>query len=261
MNSTSKYTFGDSDRAADRLRWLARAYDEASRAFLAEHAAMAPAHAVDLGCGPGHTTELLHACVSARTTTGIDASARYVEMAAARATSGIRYVVHDVLRPPCPIPLADLIFCRHLLTHLGEPDVALRAIAELVTAPGVILVQENEVLEADDPVLARYYECVSAMQAAHGQRTQIGAQLEAACSRTPLRVEYSGLRTLSQDAALMARLHRMNLSTWRHEPRAASLFEPAELDALDEALGRIEAGVDPARPVRNALRELVLRRA
>ena len=261
MNSTSKYTFGDSDRAADRLRWLARAYDDASRAFLAERAPVSPAHAVDLGCGPGHTTELLHHAVSARATTGIDASPRYVEMATARATPGIRYVVHDVLRPACPIAPSDLIFVRHLLTHLGDPQIAFRAIAELATPTGVVLVQENEILESEHPVLSRYYECVSSMQAAHGQRTHIGAVLETACRGTPLSVEHSNLRLLGQDAALMARLHRMNLSTWRNEPRAASLFDPAELDALDDGLGRIESGLDSAPPVRNGLRELVLRRA
>lgn len=260
MNSTSKYTFGDSARAAERLRWLAAAYEEASRAFLGDFARAQPEHAIDLGCGPGYTTELLHEVVAARVTTGIDASPRYVEMAAARSTPGVRYLVHDVLRPPHPTAPAQFVFCRHLLTHLGDAAAALVAISELVTPSGLILVQENEILEAEHPTLARYYECVSAMQAAHGQRTHIGGELEVACRKTPLRIEHSRVRMLAQDPRHMARLHRMNLATWRSEPRSASLFDSGELDSLDEGLGRIEAGIEHAEPVRNGLRELVLRR-
>lgn len=261
MNSKSKYTFGDSDQARERLGWLAIAYEPASRAFLTERTPQRPEHAVDLGCGPGYTTELLHEVVSARATTGMDSSSRYVESATARATPGIRYVVHDVLRTPYPIAAADVIFCRHLLTHLGDPGAALQAFGALAKQGGLLLVQETEILESEHPVLSRYYECVSAMQAAHGQRTQIGAELEAACAGSPFRVEYSGVRILAQDAQLMARLHRMNLGTWRTEPRATALFDQVLLDGLDEGLGRIESGVDAAPAVRNGLRELVLRRA
>lgn len=261
MNSTSKYTFGDSDRARERLGWLAVAYEQASRAFLVERAPKRPEHAVDLGCGPGYTTELLHEVASAARTTGIDSSPRHIEAATARTTPGVSYVVHDVLRAPYPVASAELIFCRHLLTHLGAPKQALDVFGELAKPAGLLLVQETEVLESEHPILARYYECVSAMQAAHGQRTQIGVELEAACAGSPFRVEHSSVRMLAQDARLMARLHRMNLATWRSEPRATALFDQALLDGLDEGLGRIESGVETAPPVRNGLRELVLRRA
>ena len=59
---------------------------------------------------------------------------------------------------------------------------------------------------------------------------------------------------------MMARLHRMNLATWRENDRARSLFDSQELDGLDAVLGDIETGAKAAEPVRNDLRELVLRR-
>ena len=260
MNSDSKYTFGDSDRAAERLRRLADAYEGATRALLSESAPPKPEHAIDLGCGPGYTTRLLHAAVAARSTTGIDSSARYVELAQRNAPNGVRFVVHDVLAPPYPVPRAQLLFCRHLLAHVADPHAALLAFAELALPGAYLFIQENETLSSNDKTLARYYECVSLMQAAHGQRTHVGPHLAAASDGTPFRIEYSGLRPLQQDARMMARLHRMNLATWRENDRARSLFDSQELDGLDAVLGDIETGAKAAEPVRNDLRELVLRR-
>jgi ubiquinone/menaquinone biosynthesis C-methylase UbiE len=260
MNSTSKYTFGDSDRAAERLSLLAQAYERASRALLSECAPKHAEHAIDLGCGPGYTTRLVHEVLGARRTTGLDSSARYIEMAARTPLPGTRYVVHDVLATPYPIPAGDLLFCRHLLTHLPDLRAALLAFAELARPGAVLLIQETESLSALDPTLLRYYECVSSMQAAHRQRTHVGPYLALACDATPFRIESSSVRVLQQDARVMARLHRMNLATWRHDERAKALFDAGELDGLDTELGRIEVGETPAAPVENALRELVLRR-
>jgi|SRR3990172_2982211 len=55
------YTFGDSDVAALRLRLLSETYAESSAALLASVVAP-PGGALDLGCGPGYTTELAARC-------------------------------------------------------------------------------------------------------------------------------------------------------------------------------------------------------
>jgi trans-aconitate 2-methyltransferase len=259
MNSTSKYTFGDSDQAAERLSLLAGMYESATRDLLLARAPRGVEHAVDLGCGPGYTTRLLHEVLAPRHTTGIDSSERYIEQARQWESPELSFMLHDVLQPPFPVPPANLMFCRHLLTHIADLRGALLAFRELGAPGAYLVIQENETLAASDPTLARYYECVSALQAAHGQRTHVGARLNAVCAESPFRVEHSALRVLAQPAASMARLHRMNLSTWRLNERASALFEPAELDSLDERLARIESGDVSAQPVENALRELVLR--
>src|SRR5205809_779798 len=56
----TSYTFGDSQAAAERLALVARVFEPPSRRFLADAAAGAGLAgcdlAVDLGCGPGHST-------------------------------------------------------------------------------------------------------------------------------------------------------------------------------------------------------------
>jgi len=259
MNSNSQYTFGDSEQAAERLALLARTYESATRELLLARAQRKPEHAVDLGCGPGYTTRLLHEVLEPRRTTGIDSSPRYIDAARKLEIPGLDFVVHDVLKPPFPVARAGLIFGRHLMAHVADLPAALLAFRELGAPGAQLIIQETETLVTSDPTLARYYECVSTMQAAHGQRTHVGAHLQAVCEKSPFQVEYSALRVLAQPARSMARLHLMNLRTWRFDERASSLFDPAELDSLDEGLQRIESGLLAAEPVENALRELVLR--
>lgn len=252
------YTFGDSDLAAERLFWLATAHEAASRDLLQRWGASAPAHALDLGSGPGHTTRLLHESVSALRTTGIDSSPRFVADAQRNAPPGIQFVVADLLRPPFAVAPGELLFCRHLLAHISEPEAALLAWSQLARPGARLIVQETESIGSDDPTLARYYECVAAMQARHGQRTLIGAHLEAALAATPWQLEHSSVRSLTLDPRLMARIHVMNLRTWRHDPAALALFEAAALDDLDQRLAAIVEG-GRAEAVRNELRELVVR--
>ena len=47
------YLFGDTDLAAQRLRLVAEAYGEATRAFVHECGLRQPGLVVDLGCGRG----------------------------------------------------------------------------------------------------------------------------------------------------------------------------------------------------------------
>lgn len=62
---SDRYTFGDNDRAAGRLALLADVYEPTTRRLLGELSDVPVNVAVDLGCGPGHSTELLHATVGA----------------------------------------------------------------------------------------------------------------------------------------------------------------------------------------------------
>ena len=75
------YTFGDSELAAARLRLLANVFEPGSARLLARLADPGGELALDLGCGPGYTTELLAEHVAAKSVIGLDQSPRLLEQA------------------------------------------------------------------------------------------------------------------------------------------------------------------------------------
>ena len=112
-------------------------------------------------------------------------------------------------------------------------------------------------LASDAPALSRYYELVRELQRRCGQAMDVGARVDAAIRCTAWRVRVSRVRSLSPEARTMARLHVMNLRTWRHDPAAVEAFDPAELLRLEEELSAIADGRVAVPPVRQGLREIV----
>jgi SAM-dependent methyltransferase len=240
---------------------LAEVYRPATEAFLTERAPRRGRQTVDLGCGPGHTTVLLHEVTEATRTTGLDASPRYLEIAVAGAQpAGVDFALADVSRSPLPAPPADVLFCRFLLTHLSEPAVALRAWLDAARPGGVVLVQETARLASPAWQLQRYYELVSAVQRWHGQSLEIGARLAGIAAEAGAEVTYLGRRRLVLPAPVMARLHVLNLRIWRDHPAVGPLADPEEMDALDAWLEAVATGRLTTAPMDQELGELVLQR-
>jgi SAM-dependent methyltransferase len=255
---TSHYTFGDSDLAARRLFLLAEAYTDPSLAFLRQFASGPFGRVLDLGCGPGYTTRLLHEAVGAGSTIGIDKSERYIELARSGAPSGVEFVCHDVLGKP-PVAPADLIYTRFLLTHLADPGAALAGWAELLVPRGMLLVQECSLLDSEHPTLTRYYQLVEALQAQYKQSLYIGRELEGIARNTPFIVEHHGQRLFELPAHVMATLHALNVPTWKSDPFAVRNFDPKEVAEVEQGLLRIAQRAELCAPVRIGLAELVLR--
>jgi trans-aconitate 2-methyltransferase len=255
------YTFGDGEAAANRLDLLAAVYEPATRRLLARWAPATVRQAVDLGCGPGHTTRLLHDLTGAERTTGVERSPAYLELARSVPVEGVDFVEHDVTRAPLPVPPADVVFARFLLTHLADPGNAVRVWARALAPGGVLVLQETARLVSRDPALGRYYELVAELQQLHGQALDVGSRLgyhaAAAIEDDGLVLEHHGVRPVTQRPAEMAALHLPNLRTWRTDPLAEAAFDPEELDALDDALLAIARGA-PCEPVEQDLGELVL---
>jgi trans-aconitate 2-methyltransferase len=252
----SSYTFGDNPTAAERLALLAEVFEPATRDLLTGWAPGQVEAAVDLGCGPGYTTRLVHAVTGARRTTGVERSEQFLEAARAVAVPGIVYLRHDVTVLPLPVPPAQLVHARFLLTHLANPADALRGWTTALAPGGRLVVQETARLTSATPALRRYYELVAEVQRAHGQALEIGDRLADLAIGSGARVLHAGARRLRPPVAAMARLHALNLRTWRTDPAAGHL-DPGELDALDTELTAIAGGA-PAEPIEHDLGELVL---
>src|SRR5829696_6643691 len=156
------YAFGDSAPAARRLALLAEVFEPPSRGLLERFAGVPLDLAVDLGCGPGHTTRLVASVTGARRTLGLDQSEAFVALAAAGAPPGVSFAVHDVNVVPFPAGPAGLVYGRSCSatcpTHrrpgrLGDP----------ARPGGLLLVEEVERIHTAQPALRRYLDTAAAL--------------------------------------------------------------------------------------------------
>jgi trans-aconitate 2-methyltransferase len=254
------YTFGDTDQAAQRLALLAEVFAPTTRRFLADAArwlGLAGSRpgadgsgielALDLGCGPGHTTWLLARELAARRTVGLDHSAAFIEQARLAdpgdGTAAPAFLLHDINLTPFPVGPADVVFCRFLLTHLPSPGEALAAWASQLTPAGVLLVDEVDRIDPGHPVFRDYLAAVDSMLTHEGHRLYIGPRLDAMPAPTGLERFTSRVVDLSPPPAKAARMFAMNLGVWRtHRYARTELGEPL-LDRL--AAGLAELARDP----------------
>ena len=255
---TSDYTIGDSDLAARRLELLAASFAKTTRQFLLTRAGVAPRFAIDLGCGPGYTTELIRATVGPARMLGVDISPAYVAAAAKRlADDHTRMLCSDALDLPPEVTEADLIFARMLLTHLRDPLAAVDVWRGRLSERGVLLLEEVESIATEDPTLAGYLGLQREMLAGNGNTLEIGPRLDEGLREHPA-LRTSGVAEFSPPPAIAARMFAMNLETWRDRPEVTASHDAAELDALAAALERIATGTDEAPPITWRLRQLVL---
>jgi len=255
-----RYTFGDSDLAAARLRRLAELYAPVTRELIERGGVPGCGLAADLGSGLGWSTRLLRELLAPVRTVGLEASERFVAEARRLHGPELQFEVHDVTRSPFPVGAPDLLLCRFLLTHLRNTGVVLAAWAA-ASAPGArLLVHETESLRAENPALARYYALLAQLQSHYGQALDVGARLEAAVAASPWRAIDSRALPLEFPSARMAELHLANLRTWRGDDYARRAFDGAELDELEAALEHIVSGEEPAGVVENVVRQVVAER-
>ena len=258
------YAFGDSALAARRLALLAEVFEPTSRAFLAHVGAHLsgppPELAVDLGCGPGHTTRLLVSVLGPRRVLGLDQSASFVALAAADAPPGAEFAVHDVTAVPFPCPPAGLLSCRFLLGHLLDPAAALAAWATQLAPGGLLLVEEVERIRTDQSALRRYLELAATLLAARGHALEIGPRLHRLPDPPGLARRHDRAAALAPPAARAAELFARNLAVWRGDAVRSGLAVPVELERLAGELAGVAAG-EVGGTIAWELRQLAFQRA
>lgn len=226
------YRFGEGDVASERLALLARLFEPTSRSFLARDAPDLVGVAVDLGCGPGHTTALLAEVTGAEHVWGLDASADSIGRCPAG--PGRTFAVHDVTSAPFPSPPADVIYARYLLAHLPEPERVISTWRSQLAPGGRLLLEEMDGIRSDVDVLATYLATVTDVLAHDGAAMYAGERL----GDLPATVV-----EVSPPVATVARMFGMNLPAWRQAPHAIERYGDAFLD--DIGAGLAEVAADP----------------
>jgi len=255
------YAFGDSPQAAERLALVAQVFEGPSRTFWRSFAPAAPRLALDLGCGPGHTTLALAQGVRAAHTVGVDSSADFLAAAERTQRPGVRFLRHDVTLIPFPLPAADLVVCRFLLSHLREPTRVVASWAELLAPAGRLLIEEVESIATDCPVFKRYLALVAATLEGQGQELYVGPTLDRA--GTPEGLERLCSRVVEHRVGTVdaARMFSMNLHALAQNSRALAREGEHGLAELARELRSLGASPRSAFENRWGLRQLAFQRA
>jgi trans-aconitate 2-methyltransferase len=239
--SGSRYTFGDTAVARDRLELVGAIFDPPSRAFLARAVPEPPGRAADLGCGPGATTRLVHEVTRARHTTGLDRSPEFLAAAREHAPDGVSFELWQA-GDPLPGPAPDLIYVRLLLAHLPQPGTAIARWASQLRAGGRLLADEVERIETGDEVLAEYLAMVTALVRSGGSDMYAGPllaglPLAAGCTVTQDRVV-----PLPVPPAAAARMFALNLAVWGGSPWVTDAYGPQAVVRVGDGLRQIIGG-------------------
>ena len=256
MEAKGRYTYGDSDLAAERLDLVAGMFEPPTRGLLERAVAQRPAPAVDLGCGPGHTTRLIHHTLRPNRTVGLEGSERFVGLAAAAAPPGVEFLCHDVRVTPFAVEPADLVFARLLVGHLSDAAKIIADWVTQLTPGGSLLMVELEALEPREAAVQDYYEQVAKpVVASQGARLFAGPWLHEMPDPAGTERLIDEVATVTPQASVSARICAMNV---------AVLTERGEIQPrpeLEAALNAIAHGSKAgAVPAVWSLRQIVLRR-
>ena len=124
-----------------------------ARDLLARVLLDAPARAVDLGCGPGNSTELIAARFPGAEVVGLDSSPGMIAAARARCP-GLRFVRAD-LAAWRPEAAPDLIFANAVLQWLPDHAALMPRLAGLLAPRGYLAVQVPDNLDEPSHRLMR----------------------------------------------------------------------------------------------------------
>jgi ubiquinone/menaquinone biosynthesis C-methylase UbiE len=207
-------------------------FEATTRSFLEAAVDRPPALAVDLGCGPGHTTRLLHTTTGARATVGLDRSEAFVAEARRRAPAGISFAVHDVTSVPFPTGPTDVVYARLLLAHLADVEEVVRRWSTMLTIGGVLLLDDLEELDAPEPAFRRYLDDVAiAVVRTQGGDLFVGPRLHAMADLEGCERVRDEVASFSPPPTLTARVFAMNLAVLTE--RGETLPRPDLAEALD----------------------------
>ena len=255
-----KYLFGDTDLATQRLGALDEAFSPTSERFVRGAAGDAPGLAIDLGCGPGHTTHMLARAAGGQRTVGLDHSEHFVELAEQSRTEGVSFARHDITEMPLPVGPADLMYCRFLLTHMNEPTRLLADWATQLRPGGRLLAEEIESVRTRNSVFAFYVDTVAAMLKAQGQQLYIGRALHLLTEPEGLHRRKSEVARVALTRPQAARLFHMNIQIWRHTEFIQTHYPSDMIDELVRDLAALTRANTERTDIVWTMRQIVYER-
>lgn len=252
------YLFGDGDQASHRLRLLSEVFAESSRAFLRCSAPQRAKLAVDIGCGPGHSTRLVADELKPLRIVGIDSSEAFVEEARQVGGRDEQYLVHDITSVPFPVGPADILYGRFVATHLRDPLAVINGWASQLVKGGLLLLDEVESISTSSPLLSRYLDTLNALFISEGKALCVGPTLSKVRPRGPLEQRSNEIRRLRVQDRHAAAMFRLNLEAWRDHQFVADTYDDDKVRLLADDLEASANSSSTESSIEWVMRQIVL---
>ncbi|MHC4712578.1 MAG: class I SAM-dependent methyltransferase, partial [Planctomycetota bacterium] len=195
-----------------------------------------PELAVDLGCGPGHTTHLLADTLDCKRVVGLDNSKDFIDLAAKTATEKVSFLLHDVTRVPFPVGPCDLLFARYLLTHQADPAGLVSRWAGQLVPTGALLLEELDSIHCHRGEFADYISIVEAMFADSGYTLYLGPFFDASDAPEGFVKHTSKVRRHPVTTDVAARMFSMNIQTWKRNTFVVENYPAEQIAQLEKSL-------------------------
>jgi trans-aconitate 2-methyltransferase len=217
MKSRGPGTKIDVRTRARGLAAVARTFAPTSRTFLAGARRPHVDLALDLGCGPGHTTRLIAETLAPHRLVGLDQFAPFLRLARSRLGAKAVFAQFDVTSESFPTWTPDLVYCRFLVGHLPRPQAQVTRWGGQLRRGGLLLLEEVEWIRPENPVFGTFVDMVDAMLD-EKQVPYAGPMIDTVPESPELRRSLSQIAVLSPPSAQVARMFWLNLPAWRHDP-------------------------------------------
>ncbi|MBN1695402.1 class I SAM-dependent methyltransferase [candidate division WOR-3 bacterium] len=172
-----RYTFGTTKKAADRLGDIARVFNPMAVEFLRKYISVEIETALDLGCGPGFTTDMIYRALKCKKVYGFDNSKEMLKYAK-KQFKNCNFLFHDITNFPFPVK-ADFMYTRFLLSHMKNVIELVNKLINELNKGGLLFIEETEDIRTDVDVFEKYLSINRGLVASAGATLYVGKILSA----------------------------------------------------------------------------------
>lgn len=252
----AKYTFGTSPKAALRLEEIAGYFNPLAAVFIRQLIPEIPDIALDMGCGPGFTTNMLAEATGCQATYGMDTSPEFLKIARQQFCN-CTFLEHDVTAVPFPVT-ANIMYARFLLCHLREPLDVIDDWMSQLKPGGLLFIEEIDTIDTYLDVFRTYLFLAEGIVAAQGASLFVGETLARAEYQWEVILnEPVELPVMNRQAASW--FHWNTQTIWKENTFVLDQLSPGERESIAEQLAQLRAGEDSVSSITWKMRRLVLK--
>ena len=252
-----RYTFGTTEAAANRLEEIAKFFNPLAHQFIRHYLSDPTSSALDLGCGPGFTTDMLSRATGCPNAYGMDKSADFLKLATARFKHCI-FIEHDVTKTPFPLR-TDVMYLRFLFSHLKNVvELVNQWIAELQDN-GILFIEEVEDVTTEVKVFQKYLKINAGLITSQGANLYVGTTIaDGIYNADVLCNECVTIPVANFEAATWFLPN--TLTIWKEEQYILDNVTQAEREEISTAISQIKDSGDAREGSTWKIRRLALKR-